>query len=97
MSVGNAFLSGIFSMEKSHSETLVSLQKSTSQICCEIPHGKINPQLLFANYIDLITSLVVVEKKKKNNIPIPLAATSVATMIGDLPVLNSFRTQSRSL
>lgn len=30
------------------------------------------------------------------NIPIPREATSVATMIGLFPVLNSFRTQSRS-
>lgn len=29
-------------------------------------------------------------------IPIPREATSVATMMGLLPVLNSFRTQSRS-
>ena len=29
-------------------------------------------------------------------IPIPRDATSVATIIGDFPVLNSFRTQSRS-
>ena len=32
----------------------------------------------------------------RSTIPIPRDATSVATMIGLFPVLNSFRTQSRS-
>lgn len=32
----------------------------------------------------------------QSSIPIPRDATSVATMMGLLPVLNSFKTQSRS-
>ena len=34
--------------------------------------------------------------RSQSTIPIPREATSVATMIGLLPVLNSFKTQSRS-
>ena len=34
--------------------------------------------------------------RSQSIIPIPREATSVATMMGLLPVLNSFRTQSRS-